>query len=158
MLVMTATMEILKMRKPSSLVTHHVHLGSREAGSWSGTRRASNATITYHLCVTSVTRDSVTWKWKSYTLRKGGAPHHQWGYLMFDLTCATLNVAMLRMIGIWMICKCNCLLSKTAVFGKEIFLQTTYGFATLVWGVSSLRHVQPKSQNFALVPAWQYKY
>ena len=149
-------MEILKMRKPSSLVTHHVHLGSREAGSWSGTRRASNATITYYLCVTSVTRDSVTWKWKSYTLRKGGAPHHQWGYLMFDLTCATLNVAMLRMIGIWMICKCNCLLSKTAVFGEEIFLQTTYGFATLVWGVSSLRPVQPKGQNFALVPAWQY--
>ena len=55
-----------------------------------------------------------------------------------------------------MICKYNCLLSKTAVFGKEIFLQTTYGFATLVWGVSSLRPVQPKSQNFALVPAWQY--
>ena len=43
-----------------------------------------------------------------------------------------------------MICKYNCLLSKTAVFGKEIFLQTTYGFATLVWGVSSLRHIQPK--------------
>ena len=40
----------------------HVHLGSREAGSWSGTRRAPNATKTCHLCVTSVTRDSVTWK------------------------------------------------------------------------------------------------
>ena len=69
---------------------------------------------TCHLCVTSVTRDSMTWKWKSYTLRKGGATHHQSGYLMFDLTCATLNVAMLRMICIWMICKCNCFLSKTS--------------------------------------------
>ena len=46
-------------RNTSSAVIHHVPMGARETGSWSGTRWAPDVTISYHLFVTFVTRDSV---------------------------------------------------------------------------------------------------